>query len=326
MAFPAVTTASPANIKAAAFLAVYVYESTSSKYQTLGAISQGQLNIQDFSSDDSLGRNRTSNVWNFTAKCRMLQTSSVELELLDSLTAGTNDFLFKLTDAETVTTSAAYGGWVKVTSAQVGVKARLVCDGTPQDGRYIELEWQGSIYISTANQVALVTPTLATTSFCASTDSATAVFYTIGVYTATTDGGSPNYASKRSCGVSTLTYDLTGGSAPVTMSPIQNVKMTYEQIATEDSLRRFLPNAMQVTADIDWMATDKADTLLLDDMLPISIKAIITMIDGVIFTLDNQVGMGLNYETLGDMDKNRVVRFHHTGKVLNSAFDGIVST
>lgn len=325
MAFPAVTTASPGNIKTAEIMAVYVYESTSSKYQTLGAISQGQLNITDFSSDDSQGRNRTSNVWNFTAKCRMLQTSLVELELLDSLTAGTNDFLFKLSDAETVTVSAAYGGWVKVTAAQVGVKAKLICDGTPQDERYIELEWQGSIYISSANQIALLTPTLAATSFCSSAESGSAIFYGIGIYTAATDGGSPNYASKRSCGVSTLTYDNAGGSSPVTMSPITNIKLSFEQIATEDSLRRFLPNVMQITADIDWLATDKADTLLLDNMLPIAIKATITMIDGVVFTLDDVVGMGLNYETLGDMDKPRVVRFHHTGKILNSQFDGIVA-
>ena len=325
MAFPAVTTASPANIKSAAFLAVYAYEATSTKYQTLGAITQGQLNIENFSHDDSLGRNQSSGVWNFTAKCRMMQTSTVELELLDSLTAGTNDFLFKLSDAEAVTASAAYGGWVKVTAAQVGVKARFVADGTPEDLRYIELEFQGSIYISTNNQIALVTPTLAATSFASTADSATAVFYGIGTYTAATDGGSPTLTAIRSCGVSTLTYDNAGGSAPVSMSPIQNVKMTFEQLATVDSLRRFLPNSMQVTIETDWMATDKADTLLLDNMVAITLKGIWTFIDGVIITLDNQTGIGVNYETLGDMDKNRVVRFRHTGKILNSSFDGVVS-
>ena len=111
----------------------------------------------------------------------------------------------------------------------------------------------------------------------------------------------------------------------MTMSPIQNVKMTFEQLATEDSLRRFLPNSMDINIEIDWMATDSADILLLDDMLPLEIKAIVTMIDAVAFTLNNQVGIGLNYEVLGDMDKNRVIRFTHKGKILNSSFDGVVA-
>jgi len=323
MAFPAVTTASPANIKSAAVLAVYVKDTTGSKWQTLGAITQGVLHCQNFEGSDSQGRNRSLTVWNFTASCRMMQTSVAALEKLDTLTDGTNAFLFKLTDAATVTTSAAYAGWVGVTAAQVSCKAKLVADGTPEDPRYVEVMWQGSIYISTANQIALFTPTLETGDFEATGGSGT--MHAFGTYTVATDGGSPILTDIRGCGVSTYTLDLIGGSSPVTMSPIQNVKMTFEQLATEDSLRRFLPNSMDINIEIDWMATDSADILLLDDMLPLEIKAIVTMIDSVAFTLNNQVGISLNYEVLGDMDKNRVIRFTHKGKILNSSFDGVVA-
>jgi len=50
------------------------------------------------------------------------------------------------------------------------------------------------------------------------------------------------------------------------------------------------------------------------------------MLDGVVFTLDNsEVGIETNFEVSGDMDKPRIIRFSHKGKVLQSSFDGIIS-
>ncbi|MBE3088405.1 MAG: hypothetical protein IMZ71_04760, partial [Chloroflexi bacterium] len=288
-------------------------------------ISNGVLNIKDFSSPDSVGRNKFIGALDFTAKCQMKQCSLVELELLDSLCNGTNAFLFKLSDAAAVTTSAAYAGWVAVTAEQVGVKAKVVCDGTPENNRVIELEWQGSILSSTNNQIALFTPTLETANFASSSDSATAVFYTIGTYTAATDGGSPTNSQIRPCGVATVSLDTYTATGAETLAPIQNVKMSFEMLATQDGIRRHLPNALDVNIEYDWMATLNADLLLLDNISVLDIVLIITMLDGVIFTLTNQVGLETNFEVSGDMDKNRVLRFTHKGKILQSSFDGIVS-
>ena len=318
-------TGGVANITPAAFMAVYVKDTTSSKWQTLGSIADGVLNIKDFSSPDSLTRNKTINSYDFTAKCKMMQCSKVELELLDSLCDGTNAFLFKLADAAAVTGSAAYAGWIAVTAAQVGVKAKVVADGTPENNRVIELEWQGSIYKTDSNEIALYTPTLQTGDFCSSAQSATAVFYTIGTYTAATDGGTPINSQIRPCGIATVTLDTSPASGAETIAPIQNVKMTFEMLANQDGLRRFLPNALDINIEYDWMATLNSDLLLLGNATTGDIKIIVTMLDGVIFTLDNQVGIESNFEVSGDMDKNRVIRFTHKGKVLQSSFDGIVS-
>jgi hypothetical protein len=315
-----------ANIKPAAFFAVYVKDTTSSKWQTLGSISKGVLNVADFTSPDTLTRNKFIGALNFTAKCEMKQCSLIELELLDSLCNGTNDFLFKLSDAVAITTgSVASAGWVEVTAAQVGVKAKVVADGTPENNRVIELEWQGSILSSTANQIALFTPSLIDTSFASSADSATAVFYAIGTYTSAKDGGSPSNTQIRPCGVSTVTIDTSPASGAETLSPIQNVKMSYEMLATQDGIRRHLPNALDIKVEFDWMATLNADLLWGDNMSILDVKLIVTMLDGVLFTLDNVTGFASNFEVSGDMDKNRVWRFTFEGKVLQSSFDGLVS-
>lgn len=320
-------TGGVAYIYPAAFLNVYVKGTTAAVWQTLGAISQGVLNIEDYDAPDSLGRNYAINSYKFSAKCRMMQASLVELELLAHLVDGTNAFLFKTSDAVAVTSGNTIG-WVGVTAAQVNCKARVVCDGTPEDNRYIELEWQGSIAKSDTNEIALLTPSLATANF--GTSSETTDFFTFGTYSATNDGGAPVMSQIRTCGVSTVQIDASGASSPDTLSPINNVKATFEMLAAEDGLKRFLPLAMDINIEYDWMATKNSDLLLLGNASQATIKLTMTMLDygqtaGVKFTLDNMVGLKTNYEISGDMDKNRCVRLTHKGKILQSSFDDIVS-
>lgn len=325
MAFPSVTAASPGNIKAASFHAVYIKDASTGKYQTLGAIAEGSMMIGDFVTADSLGRNRSNGATSFTAKCKMLQASLVELELLDSICNGTNGFAFKLSDAVALETggTAALVGWVGVSAAQVGVKARIVADGTPDGTMYIELEWQGSFINSAKDGV--VKFVTGDTEFASSSDSATAPYYAIGVYTATSDGGSPALSHIKPCGVSTITLADAAGAAAQTIGPIQNFKLTMDMLATVDGLKRFLPNSLDISVEYDWMQTDAADLLLLDSMVNININAVITMLNGVIFTLNNQVGIQTEFQSVGDMDANRIIRFTHKGKVLQSSLDGIVS-
>jgi hypothetical protein len=73
------------------------------------------------------------------------------------------------------------------------------------------------------------------------------------------------------------------------------------------------------------MATFNVVLFFLGNASILEIKAIIPMISGLVITLDNQVGIETNFEVSGDMDKNRIVRFTHQGKVLQSSLDGIVS-
>jgi len=323
MAFPAFT-GGVSNLRPAAFLAVYVKPSAAGLWQTLGSISGGVLNVKDFASPDSLGRNRAINAHDFTAKCKMMQCALTEIELLDTICNGANDFLFKLSDAVAITSgSVASAGWVRVNGASVGVKANINADGDPSNYMSIELEWQGTILKTYANEISLYTPSLQDTNFEATSSGGT--FHAIGTYTATNDGGSPTLSHQTPCGVSTVTLDIAGGSAPVTISPITNAKIGFDMVAQQDGLRRFLPCSMDINIEYDWMATLNADLLLLGNASGLEVKAIITMLSGLVITLDNQVGIETNFEVSGDMDKNRIVRFTHQGKVLQSSLDGIVS-
>lgn len=322
-------TGGVANIFPAAFTAVYIRKS-GEKWQTLGAINSGVMNIQDFTSPDSLTRNKAINSLDFTAKCNMMQCSLVELELLDAICAGNNDFLFRFPDSVSPA-GAASAGWVMVTMAQVGCKAKVVCDGTPEDNRHIELEWQGSIYkdAGTTNITALVKPTLAAADFGSTANSDTYMGTLgvggIGLYTAATDGGSPDPSHLKPCGVSSVVLDGAGLSSGDTMTPMTNVKLTFEMLAAQDGLRRFLPNSLDINFEWDWMTSGNADLIKLPGATDEDIKATITMLDGVVWTLDNNIGIKFNFEVSGDMDKNRVVRFSHVGKILQSSFDGIVA-
>jgi len=96
-------------------------------------------------------------------------------------------------------------------------------------------------------------------------------------------------------------------------------------IAQQDGIRRYLPCALAINAEYDIMATLNADLLLLGNMSAVDVKLIITMLSGLIFTLDNVVGIEFDFDVSGDMDKNRAVKVIHTGNTLQSSFDGIVS-
>jgi hypothetical protein len=313
------------NIYPAGFLQVFIEANSGGEtWQTLGAISGGVLNISEPTALDSVGRNKTNGAYLFTAKCNMMQASLTEVELLDNICSGANNFLFKLSDAVAITTgSVASAGWIKVTSAQVGCKGKLVCDGTPEDNKHIELEWQGTILKSDANEIALYTPSLIDTAFA--TDGNSFTFMGIGTYTVAKDGGTSTLTHIKPCGVATVQLDDAGGSSPVTITPITNVKMTYEMLAAEDGLKRFLPCSLAIDIEYECMATLNADLLLLGNMTDQTIKLTITMLDGSVFTLDNLVGIDFNFEVSGDMDKNRCIRFSHKGKVLQATIATIAS-
>jgi hypothetical protein len=324
MGFPAVTN-SVANIKPATIVQAYVADSTTNKWQTLGSIRGGVLNVEDYTSPDSVGRNKTIGASKFTAKLTMKQCSSVELKLLDSLVAGTNAFLFQLADAGSipVTTPAVTAGWVTVSSSQTGVKATVVADGTPADERHIDLEFQGVI-MNTQKDAALKA-SIADVQFASSADSATAVFYGIGKYTATKNGGVPDVTHIKPCGISSIQIEDANSTGLQTIGPITNAKISLASLTTIDSIQRYLPLGIDIAVSYDWMSSDSANLLLLDSMAGIDVNVVIAMMDTETFTLSNMVGLQTNFETSGDMDKTRVVRFTHVGKILLASFDGICS-
>lgn len=322
MAFPTIATPDNSFIRASGFKSVYARPS-GGLYQTLGAIKDGELEFKNADDMTDEGKN-VSHAVLFTAKCKMLQASLTEIELLDVITDGTNAFLFKLSDAAAIPTvgAAATEGWVVLSAAQVGSpKAKIVADGTPANNRYIELEWKGSLLLSELD--AAVKASIDDDDFEATGGSGT--LKTTGTYTAAKNGGLPTLANIKPCGITSVTLTNTGGT-PQTLGPVKNVKIAFDYLAEEDSNGRYLTHAVDINIEYDWMQSDAVNLLLLNSMVNDEIDAVITMRDGLIITLSNVVGITTNFKVpTGGFQNQRGVTFTHRGKVLKSAIDGIFS-
>lgn len=317
-AYPSVTI-SNAYHRPAAFRAVYARQ-TGGKFGTLGSISGGVLNFSNYEEANSVGQNKAHAVA-FTAKCNMKQASLVELELLDTIVAGDVDFLFKLSDAATVSVSTAYEGWVLLTAAQVGVKAKVNLDGDPSNNRHIELEWSGSLLLSEFS--AAVKATLQGSDF--DSNEGSNAFMAIGTYTHDADGGLPINSHMHPNGVSKVELENVATATYVDIGKVNNFKGSLEFLSDPDGLKRHACYATAVDISYDWMQTDAADLLNLATVAGLDINLKITFLSGLIVTLSNQVGLTWDYEVSGDFDKIKVVKFKHTGRILTTSFDGIVS-
>ena len=325
MTMPAVTSQSNDNIFPSTFKAVYVRES-GGKWQTLGSIYDTELDDETFTKNDSRRRPRGQGASKITAKCKMMQASITELELLPTLCNGANDFLFQLIESEAipVTTPAATTGWVLVTAAQIkAVHARFVADGDESDEQYIELDWQGAALDSELD--AMLKASIADIHFASSADSATAVFYTIGTYTAAKDGGRPSPLHYKPCGVSTLTLaDHAGGDAQ-TISPIMNFKLSYDFTVQTEGVRQYPTNAVMISASFESLSTIVTDMLIQNSINSLELDAVITMRNGMVHTLTDVVGHKVSLQSKGDMDKSRVNLYTLEGAVLKSAFNALVA-
>ena len=324
MAFPTIATPSPSFMRSAGFNNVFI-RTGAELWQTIGAINKGDLKIGNYKDNDSIGRNKSMNTVEFTAKCTMMQSSLTEIELLETMANGTCDFLFKCSDAAALgsSTPAPLEGWNLVTAAMIGcVKPKLDASGTPQENRKIDLEWQGSILLTEIDSV--VKASLADSLFESSDETGT--FHAIGTYLPLTvhNGGLPTPANIKACGFKTVTLADTGGLAQ-TLGSVKNAKLTMEFIADTDSLRRYQCHAIDINVEYEWMQTDVANLLNLDTMCDADIDLVITLLDLFKFTFTNQVGIDLQYENIGDYDKMKIIRFTHKGKVLKASLADVVS-
>jgi hypothetical protein len=318
MAFPTIATPSNAKRIAASIQAIYVRPS-GGKYQTLGAIRAGELMIDDYLQKDSQGRNKAF-AKTVTAKATMMQASLVEIELLDSLVDGTNNFLFKMVDAAAIPTAGAVAtaGWFLFTSSQIGVKPKIVISGPVENNARIELEFSGSLQFSEVD--AAVKAAIDDDEFESSSDGGT--FHAVGTYTAAKDGGRATQANMKSCGVSALTLADTGGAAQ-TLGPISNATIEFDYVAEMDDLRVNRSRFVNVNIEYEWKQTDSDNLLNLDTFTDEEVDAVVTMKSGLVMTLTNQVGIGARFESVGDFEKTRCIIFKHEGSVPTSSIDGI---
>lgn len=321
MAFPTIATPANTNRIAASIFAIYIRPS-GEKYQTLGAIRGGEIVIEDYTQVDSKKRNKAIQSKTVSAKVTMMQASLTEIELLDTLVDGTNSFLFKLADAAAIPTggAAATAGWMVFSSSQIGVKPKIVLSGDTETPAEIQLEFAGSLQFSEVD--AAVKASIQDTEFEATASGGT--FHAIGIYTATANGGLPDPTHVKSCGITSLTLADTGGAAQP-LGPIDQPVIEFDYMAEQDSKKVFRARWVNININYHWKQTDAANLLNLDTFTDSEIDAVVTMANGLVLTLTNQLGIGARFESTGDFEGTRSIIFKHTGSVQPADIDGIFS-
>jgi hypothetical protein len=320
---------------------VYV-KNTTELWQTLGQISDGELSLELSTTDNTRKLNLTTNSVIFNAKFKIMQTAVLEVEALPALLGGqsgvANDWLFELADAVSLTgDDTASAGWVYVTADQVGAKGRFVSDGLPSTNQYMEIEISGSIYASSGNITAMLTPTLNTDDFHISATGDTgfaklnnSLFgdYTLCVSEATYDYATGILTNIRPNGFRSVALDnILNPADDQSLTRIRNGKLTIDFLAEQDSLNRFNPNGVDVTIEYEYLITSNANLLKLDDINVLNTSIVVTLFDGKTFTFSSGLGFQSSFENKGDFDKLRIMKFMHKGRLVMSedCLDAIVA-
>jgi hypothetical protein len=330
MAFPSLSTAL-SNQRSAGISKVYV-KTGAEKYQSLGFIRNGELKITPNATDDTYKRNLTIDSYTVEAKFEMLQTAVLELEKLDSLLDGSVSWLFKLTDAATVTTNAAYEGWIVVSNTQVGGKARYSCEGNPSNSQFVEVMLKGTLVASSLD--AAVKATIASTDFHLSStadetfsnNNSLAGGTIFSYYISTTcDDNTGVLANIKSAGISTVELQDALSTTYVTQGRTRNGKINIEWLAEEDILGRYNVFGCELNIEYELLVSDAATLLLLNTVNLTNTDVKLTLLDGKVFTIASRLGIQSSFENIGDFDKFRVLRFTHKGRIPVSAFDALVA-
>lgn len=329
MAYPALST-TIASQRPAAIRRIFI-KTGSEKWQSLGLIRNAELKVTPYTTNNTYMKNLSIQSYLFETKAELLQTSTSELELLDSIMDGSNSFLFQLTDAGAISTGATEG-WVTVSNTQIGVAAKFITDTDPSKGQYIELNIKGTLKGSELD--AALKASIATADFHISTtasetysNNSGSIGGTIfGYYVSATAGDVIGIQGNiKPSGFSSLALDDHIASGALTLGRTTKGKMTIEWLAEEDSLLRPNTYGVDINAEYEYMTSDAASLLLLDSINITNTDVVLTLLDGKVFTFTNQLGVEVTFENVGDFNSNRKMKFTHKGRVLKSDFDGIVA-
>lgn len=332
MAYPNITNVGTGQ-KPVGIKKVYI-KNGAELWQTMGQIRNGSLTIVPNKTENTYKKNIHINSYLFEAKFEMLQTSVTAVELLPAILGGVagvkNDFLFQLTDSASIppTTPSATIGWVTVSASQVGVTAKYIVDGNTSTNQRIEITVKGTLFASAMD--ACVKASIADVQFTLAATGAQ-TFSGLGNYTLSALVGNAGKdvgvnADIKPNGFSSVALDdaLSSGTDE-TLTFVRNGKITFDFVSEDDTLMRPNVYAVDVMVEYESTLTDDATLLLLDGLNVLNTQAIITLIDGKVFTFDQELGVEISFENIGDFDKLRALRFKHNGRILLSQFNGIVA-
>lgn len=303
----------------------------SEKWQTMGQIRNGELKMTPYSTKNTYQQNLHIGSFTFEAKFELLQTAVGEVELIDSIIDGSNSFLFQLTDAGAITTGATEG-WVTVSNTQVGVKARLVSEGSPDTNQFIEIMIKGSLKNSELD--AALKASIATADFHISTTASgtysnnggSAGGTIFGYYIDTTANNSTGImANIKPNGFSSVVLDDQLSTGTVTLGRTGKSKLIFDWVAEEDDLGRYNVYGVDIDLEYEYLVTDAVTLLLQGDMNLTNTNAVITLLDSKAFTLNSKLGVEIGFENIGDFGGLRKLRFTHKGRIVKADFDGVVA-
>jgi len=321
----------PAGIKK-----VYI-RNASEKWQTLGQIRNGSLMVTPYTTNNTYQNNLHINSYTFEAKFEMLQTLTIELEALPNILTGisgvANDFLFYMTDVDSIPTSATVtAGWVIVTASQVRPTAKYVSDGNPSTDQFVEIVVRGTLLGSAV--AAAVKASIddgdfhlsSTASESFSNNAAGGGGTLFGYYLSTTPSDDVGVlANIRPNGFSSVALDNALSSGAETLTYFRNGKIVLDFVSEDDSLGRPNVYAIDVLVEHESTLTDAATLILMNSMNPINTNVVVTLLDGKVFTFNSKLGVATTFENVGDFDKLRILRFVHKGRILLSELAGVVA-
>lgn len=339
MAYPSLSP-TVAKQRVASIEKVYVVNGAETAHQYLGLHRNGELKVTPFSTEDTRKRNLPVNSYLVEAKFELLQTEVLEIEKIDALCDGTNGWIFKLSDAEAISTDAAKEGWFALSDSiadngtyqALGSKAKYVCDGNPSGVQYIEVMVRGIIASGALDSA--FKPSLQTSDFhisstadgVYSTNNGSAGGTIFGNYLSTSaDDTRGIQGNVNSCGFSKVELQDANSTTYTEIGKVRNGRITYEVMAEEDNLGRFNSHSGQIDIEYELMLTDAATLLLFDTMNTTETDVKITLLDGKVFTIASKLGINVSYENVGDFNGYRILRFKHAGRILLTEFDGLVA-
>jgi len=305
----------------------------SEKWQNLGQIRNGELKVTPEKSNNTFQNNLALGAYLFEAKFEMLQTALLELEKIDSLIDGTNSFLFQLTDAVAIpSVSSLCQGWSSVSSSQIGVKPKYISENDPQSNQFVEILIKGSIL--SVDLDSILKSSIVDTDFHLSStasesfsdNNSLAGGTVFGYYKDTTAGNDTGILGNiKPNGFATVEYKYSPELTYTQLGRVDNGKISFDWIAQEDSLNRFIVFNMTVDIEYDLLVTDPDNLLAIDALNENDVDMKITLFDGKVFTFESKLGIDSTFDNTGDFTTFKKIKFAHKGNILTTDFDSIIS-
>lgn len=302
-------SASVSNQKPRAIAKVFVKKAGDTGYASLGILRNGKAHLKSAQTVDTNKRSRT-----FSAIAEhdfeMQQCSLVEIELLDTLVAGDVDVIVQCVDGQQYEHIAA--------GTRVGIKYKIVSSNKIDTNRFIQVQMRVGLVDS---EIDSVVPASATSITNPSTGD---TFWSIAnTGSAVTNLGRPEnilpagFSASEICALSESSYD--------DMGEVTNSSIEIETFGEPSDKLRYRNVGAMIKGSFETLQDSSAEKANLDLIHTNGANLKLTQFDGLVWTLENKVGITWDEGFDADFDGTKTIKYTFDGAILVSALDGIVS-